>query len=65
MYGGGRIVEVLVDFLNIRVEDWIRGLVVPLYMDGDVELIGNYRGISLGCCVAKVFTRLLEVRIVL
>ena len=29
-------------------------LVIPLNMDGDVEVIRNYRGISLGWCVAKV-----------
>ncbi len=36
---------------------------IPLYKDGDVEVIGNYRGISLGCCVAKVFIRLLAWRL--
>ena len=36
---------------------------VSLYKDGDVEVIGKYRGISLGCCIAKVFKRLLAWRL--
>ena len=62
MYGGERVVEVLVDLLYIVLrseccpEDWMRSLVVPLYKDGDVEVTGNYRGMLLGCCVVKVFT---------
>ena len=65
MYVSGRMVEVLVDMLNLVLrsecclEDRIRSLVVPLYKDGDAEVIGNYRGVSLDCCVAKVSTRLL------
>ena len=36
---------------------------VPLYKDDDVVVTGYYRGISLECCVAKVFTRLLVWRL--
>ena len=30
---------------------------MPLFKDGDPEMVGNYRGIALGSCVAKVWTR--------
>ena len=32
--------------------DWKRSC---LHKDGDVEQVGNYRGIALGCSVVKVF----------
>ena len=50
MFGDRRMVKALVDFLNLMLwsecclEDWMQSLVVPLYKDGDVEVIGNYRG---------------------
>ena len=28
-------------------EDWTRGLVVPIYKDGDKHIVDNYRGVSL------------------
>ena len=34
--------------------DWKRSLLVPLH-DGDNEEVENYRGIALGCSMAKVF----------
>ena len=55
------MVEILVDLLNIVLrsecclEDWMKSLVVPLYKDGDAEVISNYKGISLGGYVAKIF----------
>ena len=36
---------------------------VPLFKGGDSELVGNYRGIALGSCVAKVWTRVLTGRL--
>lgn len=44
---------------TIRVEEELRGAIVH----GDSEVVGNYRGIVLGSCVAKVFTRLLTKRL--
>ena len=36
-----------------------RSLLVLLHKDGAVEQVGNYRGITLGCSVVKVFVRVL------
>ena len=58
IYGGTRLVESLVSVLNavreVKVcpKDW-RSFVVPLFKDGDPEMVGNYRGIALGSCMAK------------
>ena len=43
--------------------DWKKSLLVPLHKDGDVEQVGNYRRIALGCSVAKVFVRVLARRL--
>ena len=43
--------------------EWRKSFVVPLYKSGDSEVAGNYRGIALGSCVAKVFTRVLTRRL--
>ena len=58
MYGGGRLVEVMMQVMNLMESssaDWKRSLLVPLYKDGDNEEVGNYRGVALGCSVANVF----------
>ena len=36
---------------------------MPLVKAGDKEVAGNYRGITLGCCVAKMMTRVLADRL--
>ena len=38
-------------------------LSVPLHKDGDVEHVGNYRGIALGYSVVKMFVRVLARRL--
>ncbi len=43
--------------------DWKRSFIVPLFKDGDEEVASNYRGIALGSCVAKVWTRILTARL--
>ena len=43
--------------------DWKWSLLVPLHTDGDNEELGNYRGIALGCSVAKVFMRVMARRL--
>ena len=70
MYGGGRMVESLISLFNVVIqeeccpEDWLRYFVVPLFKDGDPDQVTtNYRGIALGSCVAKVFTRILSRRL--
>ena len=69
IYGGGRLVEVKLLMVNVVMKneccplDWKRSLLVPLHKDGDVEQVGNYRGITLGCSVVKVFVRVLARRL--
>ena len=59
IYGGTRLIESFVCVLNtvkiLRVcsKDWRKSSVVPLFKGGDLELVGNYRGIALGSCVAR------------
>ena len=54
MYGGGRLVEVMLQVVNLVMRsvsclaDWKRSLLVPLHKDSDNEEVGNYRGIALG-----------------
>ena len=61
MYGGGRLVEVMLQVMNLVLRsescpaDWKRSLLVPLHTDGDNEEVGNYREVALGCSVAMVF----------
>ena len=43
--------------------DWTRGLVVPLYKDGDKYVGDNYRGITLLSVVGKLYTVVLNRRL--
>ena len=36
-------------------QDWTRGLVVPIYKDGDKHIVENYRGITLVSVVGKLY----------
>ena len=62
------MVEVLCSLDNLVMEskywpdDWKRSYVVPLFKAGDEEVAGNYRGIALGSCVAKMMTKMLAGR---
>lgn len=42
---------------------WSEGLVVPLHKKGSLNDVNNYRGITLLCCVGKLFTRILNNRL--
>ena len=61
--------ETLAQLMNLAIteeyvlSEWRKSFVVPLYESGDPEVAGNYRGIVLGSCVAKVFTRVLTRRL--
>src|SRR3569623_1319083 len=44
-------------------KDWARGLIFPLYKDGDVRNPDNYRGITLLSVVGKVYASVLNVRV--
>ena len=66
IYGGSRMVESLRYMFNVmRVypQDWKCSFVITLFKDGDPESASNYRGIALGSCVAKVWARILTVRL--
>ena len=62
---GGRLVEVMLQVMNSVLwsescpADWKRSLLVPLHKNGANEKVGNYRGLALGCNVAKVFMRVM------
>ena len=43
--------------------DWKKSLLVPPNKGSDNEDVGNYRGIILGCSVAKVFMRVMARRL--
>ena len=69
MYGGGHLMEVMLLVMNVVMKrecfllDWKRSLLVVLHKDGDVEQVGNYRGIALGCNVVKLLVRVLARRL--
>ena len=69
IYGGSRMVESLRCMFNVMrrsqvyPQDWKSSFVIPLFKDGDPESASNYRGIALGSCVAKVWARILTVRL--
>ena len=60
MYGDARFVEVILLLMNVVMKsEWSVRLeeksTDTLHKDGDVEHVGNYRVIALGCSVVKVF----------
>ena len=44
-------------------EEWMEGIIVPLHKDGDELDMGNYRGITLGSHIGKVFCSVLRERL--
>ena len=45
-------------------EKWTEGVIVPLHKKGDKNDANNYRGITLVSCLSKIFTSVLNKRIV-
>jgi len=45
------------------LEDWRKGIVVPIYKKGDPSLPNNYRGVSLLCTAYKIYTELIRKRL--
>ena len=43
--------------------DWARGIIVPIYKDGERKNVDNYRGITLLSAVGKLYTSILNSRI--
>ena len=48
---------------GIFPKEWTKSIIVPLYKKGDPDNADNYRGISLLSCVSKVFTGVLNARL--
>ena len=44
-------------------KDWARGIIVPIYKDGEKQNVDNYRGITLLSVVGKLYTSILNNRI--
>ena len=44
-------------------EEWTEGIIVPLYKEGDKCDVSNYRGITLGSHIGKVFCSILKQRL--
>jgi hypothetical protein len=44
-------------------ESWTEGVIIPLHKKGDVNNVNNYRGITLVSCLSKLFTTILNKRI--
>ena len=68
-FGGEAIKKGLVEVIRkvwkkgILPEEWRKSIVVPLYKRGDVEKVGNYRGISLLCSAYKIYAEILRNRL--
>ena len=45
-------------------DKWTEGVIIPLYKKGDKDDVNNYRGITLVSCLSKIFTTILNKRIV-
>src|SRR3954454_24621706 len=43
--------------------DWARGLIFPLYKEGDARLPDNYRGITLHSVVGKEYAAVINARV--
>ena len=43
--------------------EWATGMIVPIFKDGDPELLDNYRGITLLSVVGKLYTGVLQDRL--
>jgi len=67
--GGEQMVESLVIlFRKMWKEekvpiDWARGVIIPLFKEGERQNVDNYRGITLLSVVGKLYTSILNSRI--
>ena len=44
-------------------EEWNKGMIIPIYKNGDVQSPSNYRPITLLSSIGKLFTKILSKRI--
>ena len=68
-YGGKRVFNIIWILcrdcfeLECIPEDWMKGVIFPIYKDGDARDPGNYRGISLLSIVGKVYSSVINKRL--
>ena len=43
--------------------EWVKGLIQPLFKEGEVNDVANYRGITLLSIVGKVYASVLNARL--
>ena len=43
---------------------WTEGFILPIHLGGDKHNLSSYRGITLVSCLSKLFTRILNTRII-
>ena len=67
--GGAAMNKALLELCTLMFQrsdvpmDWLRGVVVPIHKDGDAQLPANYRPITLLSIVGKVYTGVLQCRL--
>ena len=68
--GGEKLKDALLDLIQKAwkkeeiPEEWARGVICPIYKDGDPREPLNYRGITLLSIVGKVFSQILNNRLI-
>lgn len=45
-------------------EQWMEGIIIPLFKKNDPNDVNNYRGITLVSCMSKIFTSIINKRVV-
>ena len=43
---------------------WTKGIIIPLHKKGETDDVNNYRGITLISCLGKLFTSIINQRII-
>ena len=44
-------------------KNWSEGIIISIYKKGDSNITDNYRGITLVSCISKIFTSILNDRL--
>ena len=68
-YGGSQMEEAIWKLVQIMFEleqiprDWAKGIIFPIYKDGDERVPDNYRGITLLSVVGKLYSTVITKRV--
>jgi len=54
----------MVTYFGVFPDSWRERIVIPLHKKGDKNDVNNYRGITLLSCFSKLFTTVLDNRVV-